>query len=85
MRVERDGSFAYKTRVGAPGTYSVRAVFYGDASHLPARAVISVKVVRASLDRLTHSDQAARRPPKGYPSPQPAAARSPRRRPPYIV
>ena len=45
MRVKRDGSFGYTTRVGARGTYRVRAVFYGDASHLPSRAVISVKVV----------------------------------------
>ena len=63
MRVKRDGSFGYKTRVGAPGTYSVRAVFSGDASHLPSRAVISVKVVRASLDEV--SSAAPKSCPKG--------------------
>lgn len=45
MAVKRNGSFVYKARVGAPGTYRFRAVYYGDASHLPSRAVVSIKVV----------------------------------------
>jgi hypothetical protein len=45
MNVKPGGSFAYKTRVGSPGTYRGRVVFYGDASHLPTSAVLSIKIV----------------------------------------
>ena len=45
MPVKAGGRFVFKTRVGTPGTYRVRAVFFGDASHLPTSAVYSFKVV----------------------------------------
>lgn len=45
MPVKPDGSFRFTTRVGAPGTYRVRVVFFGDASHLPTSAVYSFKVI----------------------------------------
>jgi hypothetical protein len=48
MRVKANGSFLFKTRVGGTGTYRVRVVFFGDANHLPARAVYSFKVIPAT-------------------------------------
>ena len=45
MPVKANGKFVFTTRVGGTGTYRVRVVFYGDASHLPSNAVYSFKVV----------------------------------------
>ena len=42
----RQGSVSYTTRtITAPGTYRVRAVYFGDASHLPSSATVSWEVV----------------------------------------
>jgi hypothetical protein len=43
--VKRDGSFVFRMRVRAPGTYQVRAVYFGDASHLPASDVFTFRVI----------------------------------------
>lgn len=45
MPVKPDGSFLFATRVGGTGTYRIRVVFFGDASHLATSAVYSFKVV----------------------------------------
>jgi hypothetical protein len=39
-----DGSFRYKTKASAPGTYRIKAVFKGDTSHQPSSAVVAFKV-----------------------------------------
>jgi hypothetical protein len=40
------GSVSYTTKtVTEPGTYRVRAVYFGDASHLPSSATVSWEVV----------------------------------------
>ena len=43
--VKANGAFVYRTRVGIARTYRVRAVFFGDASHLPTAAGYSFKVI----------------------------------------
>jgi hypothetical protein len=43
--VRSNGSFVFKTRVGAARTYRYRAQFLGDDSHLPSSATCAVKVV----------------------------------------
>jgi len=45
LSLRRNGSFVFKVHVGAPGTYRVRAVFYGDGGHLPSSAIYSFSVV----------------------------------------
>jgi hypothetical protein len=45
VRVLSNGSFSYPTRVGPAGTYRVRVVFFGDATHLPSKAARVIRVV----------------------------------------
>jgi hypothetical protein len=45
MPVKSNGGFVLNTRVGGTGTFRVRVVFRGDASHLPSSAVYSFKVI----------------------------------------
>ena len=46
VRLGSSGGISYTTRtITAPGTYRVRAVYLGDASHLPSSAAVSWEVV----------------------------------------
>jgi hypothetical protein len=45
VAVKSNGSFSFAPRVGSAGTYRVRVVFFGDATHLPSKAGRVIKVV----------------------------------------
>lgn len=42
--ISGSGAFAWTTKVGRPGRYRVRAIYYGDDDHLPSSAARTVRV-----------------------------------------